>query len=322
MKILAIGVVLLLALGYGGAKFYLYYNTSKGMKSAVLAVSPVMDLKYGGISSSFGGELTIDDLRIKIKGFEDDILIKRFGLKTPSILTLLELGKLASGDSANRGKMPEHFGIFAEEIRVPIHADYYKKLFAETLKAARARDHQEPGVECVGKYGIFSPRALKAMNYEEQVVSVSMIVRQADSEFVIDMDTSAEQMFDTKISVALGGHLMSELSRGRAYRPKLSKLRIEHTDKSLIGRVKKYCAELGLTPQQTLDSHLDALRHFGKQNGIEFDEYVTRPYREYLAGSPNLVITASPRRLIDFKEISHYNPRDVPALLNLEAVAQ
>ena len=61
MKNLAIAVVVLLGLAYGSAKFYLYYKTSQGMEAAVLALAPIMEVQYGGISSSFSGKLKIDE---------------------------------------------------------------------------------------------------------------------------------------------------------------------------------------------------------------------------------------------------------------------
>ena len=135
------------------------------------------------------------------------------------------------------------------------------------------------------------------------------------------MDIGMQDMFDMQVSLTLGGDMLTELSKGERYRPQLSNLRIEHTDRSLLQRIRQHCAELGLTPEQTLAAHLDALDYFGKKNRIAFDTQLVGPYREFIAGKPKLVITARPRRLIDFGEISIYNPKDVPALLNLEAQA-
>ncbi len=58
-----------------------------------------------------------------------------------------------------------------------------------------------------------------------------------------------------------------------------------------------------------------------KKNGIEFDKYVTDPYKEYLAGKSKIIVTAKPRKPIDLARIKKYRPIDVPTLLNLEAGA-
>lgn len=318
MKILAITAAAVLLLVYGGAKFYLHHKTERGMEQAVQQLAPIMEVKYGGVSSSMTGELTIDNLSIRINGFRDAIRIKSLGLDTPSMLSFFEIGKLARQEG---GELPEYFGVFAEEVVIDSQADYYKKLYWEYKKAIDRPDFDAPGAKCIGKYGIYSPKTLTAMGYDAQVVSYAITLRQGESEFYIDMDIGMRDMFDMKISLALGGDMMTELSRGKRYRPQLSNLRIEHTDRSLLQRIKKHCAELGLTPEQTLAAHLDALDYFGKKNRIAFDKQLVDPYREFLAGKPKLVITARPRRLIDFAEIPMYNPKDVPALLNLETAA-
>ena len=59
MKYFIIGIILLIGLGYGGAKFFLYYKVTEGMDSATAAVAPYMELSYDGVSSTMTGELTI-----------------------------------------------------------------------------------------------------------------------------------------------------------------------------------------------------------------------------------------------------------------------
>ena len=56
-------------------------------------------------------------------------------------------------------------------------------------------------------------------------------------------------------------------------------------------------------------------------NGIEFDEYVLDPYKEFIGGKSTLVVTAKPNEPITISQIDLYKPSDVPALLNLEATA-
>ena len=321
MRLIAITLAVVAVLGYAGAKFYLYSKTKKGMEDAVLQLSPIMDLRYGGISSTFTGELTIDDVRITIKGFEDEIKIDSLGIDTPSMLAIFELGKLARRDPSDPGELPEYFGVFAEGLHVESESDYYGRLYREVKKAVNRDDFDEPGAQCIGKYGLFSPRALSAMGYETQVLNYAITLRQTESEFVIDMDFESAEMFGMKLSMAIDGDMRKELSKGQRFRPRLKNLRVENTDRSIIGRTKKYCAKLGLTPEQTLASYMDALDYFGKKNRIALDKQLVDPYCEYINGKPTLLVTAQPRQPINFKEITMYNPKDVPAVLNLEAQA-
>lgn len=318
MRLILIGAVLLVGLGYGGAKGYLYYKTSQGIESAVLMMSPHVDLKYKGISSTISGELTLDNVSMRLAGYRDEISIGRLGIKTPNFLALLSLSELSSGSSG--GKAPEYFGLIAEEIKIAADADYYRDFYETSIAAIAPTDLGQGGVQCVGKYG-YSPRTLKALGYNSLTTSISMIFRQVDNNYITEMGIDIVDMVDFDMTVSMAGNLMSGIARGTNYRPKLSELNMKITDRSLNSRVEKYCTKLGLTPEQILRAHLNALQYMGKAQGIVFDKYVIDPYKQYLAGKPTLIVTAKPREPLDLERISRYKPSDVPALLNLEAAA-
>ncbi len=79
------------ACAYLGSKWYLHNEVSQGMDTAVLMMSPYANVEYEGVASTLTGELTIEGIRIRIDGFNDDLYIDRFGIDTPSFLSLIEL---------------------------------------------------------------------------------------------------------------------------------------------------------------------------------------------------------------------------------------
>jgi hypothetical protein len=186
------------------------------------------------------------------------------------------------------------------------------------LEQAGVKDANDAAAKCTGKYG-FSPEALKGLGYEEQVLSMSMIFRQQENSYAVDMEVDIEDMWEMEATMTLAGDMTTELMKGSAYRPKLSDIRIEFKDQSLIRRVNKYCDRLGLTAEQIREAQMDKLAYMGKTNGIVFDEYMTGPYQEFLDGNSTLTITAKPNEPINMTHIDLYKPEDVPALLNLEA---
>jgi hypothetical protein len=325
MKGLLIGLVLVAGLAYGGAKAYLHYHVSDSVdavfKGMNMAMQDTAEIEYGGISSTLTGELTIDDVKFQLKGFSDNIVIGRLGLNTPHFLALLNLSSLSAGSEPAFGGPPEYIGIFAEDIKVSAAADYYRDIYTKGIEQLAPADIRQRGVQCVGKYG-FSPRTLAALGYDELIMSTSVTLRQADTHFITEMDFGVVDMVDVDIEASIAGDLMSGAAMGASYQPRLRSLQIEITDQSLNKRVEKYCTELGLTPEQILRAHLNALQYFGKKNGIEFDKYVIDPYKEYLAGKSRFIVTAKPRKPLDLARIKKYKPIDVPALLNLEAAAR
>ena len=276
MKIFLTGLVLLVGLGYGGAKGYIYYQVSDSVDSVIPMMAPYADIQCGGISSTLTGELTIDDVRLQIRGYRDAIEIGRLGINTPSFLDLLKLSKLSPG--AAGGGPPEYFGLIAENIRISASADYYRDYYAETIKVLEPGDIRQGGVQCMGKYG-YSPRALKALGYQELVLSMSMIVQQADAHFLAEIDFDIVDMIDIEMDVSMVGELMEGAAMGSAYQPMLRSLQVKLTDNSLNQRVVKCCSELGLTSAQILRAHINALQYAGGTVGIKFDKHVIDSYK-------------------------------------------
>ncbi|MGB5624988.1 MAG: hypothetical protein WBM61_04595 [Woeseiaceae bacterium] len=320
MKNLIIGVIILGAVGYGGSKLLLHHKVESSVDTAVMAISPFVNVQYDGVSSTMGGELTIDGIEAKITDFNDTITIDRLGIDTPSYFSLLGLAEIADNLGNPDDVIPEYFGFIAEGVRVRVDADYFKKLHAELQKVTQAADADEPAAVCTGKYG-FSPAALEELGYVEQVVSVSAHFRREPSSYSVSVKSSVEDMWVIDAELTLSGNMVAELSQGPRARPKLSAMRIEYIDQSLNARVAEYCARLGLSNEQIIAAQLDKLSHVGKEYGIEFDEYVIDPYTEFVGGKSRLVITAKPAEPISVSQIGLYKPSDVPALLDLAAEA-
>lgn len=320
MKNLIISGVLLLVVAYFGAKWHLHGKVRDSVDSAVAMARPFADISYEGISSTLGGELTVDGVRARIGGFRDELYIERIGIDTPSFLSLLGLADLAKKAGSPGDVLPEHFGFLAEGVHMPVGADYFRTLYEKQLEAFGGKDSDDAAAECVGKYG-FSPATLAALGYEEQVFSMWTTFRQDNSRYRLEIRSTALDMWDFDIEMTLVGDMVSELAKGAAYRPRMSALRIEYTDRSLKQRVSDYCGRRGLTDDEIVAAQLDAFRHIGATNGIEFDEYVLGPYLEFLDGKSSLVFTASPAEPVTLSQIGLYKPSDVPALLDLSASA-
>ena len=318
MKNFLVWAILVGGIAYGGAKLYLHKKVSEAMDMAVLMMSPYADVEYDGVGSTLSGELTVDGVRIRVDGFRDDLYIDRIGINTPSFFSLLELSDLASMRS---GGMPDYIGFLVEGLRIPANADYYQELYDFSLEARGVADTSNAAIECTGRYG-FSPKALTALGYEDQVMSMSMTVYDDESRYSFDMTINMEDKWDMDASIALAGNLMTEVAKGPMYRPKLRDMRLEFTDRSLNQRVTKYCGQRGLSAAETLKAQIDSFKYVGESNGIVFDEYLLDPYREFLLGKSTLVVTAKPNEPIAFSQIHLYKPSDVPALLNLAATAR
>lgn len=320
MKNLIIWAVILGVVGYGGSKFLLHHKVEKGVDTAVLIMSPFVNVEYDGVSSTMTGELTIDGIRAQINGFKDEIYIERLGIDTPSYFSLLNLSDAAENVRSPDDLVPEYFGFIAEGVHMSVNADYFRKLHNELMKQVQAADTEDPAAMCTGKYG-FSPEVLSRLGYSEQVVSVSAHFRKGESNYSVALSSTVEDMWHVDAELTLAGDMVSEMAKGPRYRPRMSSMRVEYVDQSLNARVADYCGRLGLSEEQVLTAQVDKLQHFGKENGIEFDEYVIDPFTEFLKGKSTLVVTADPTEPVSISQIGLYKPSDVPALLDLSAEA-
>ncbi len=318
MKNFIIWAILIGALGYGGAKFYLHSEVTDAMDMVVLMASPYANVEYDGVGSTLSGELTVDGVKIRVDGYADDLTIDRIGIDTPSFLSLIALSDLSSkGPDA----MPEQIGFLIEGLRIPANADYYDDLYEFSLAARDAENPDSAAAECTGKYG-FSPAALSALGYDDQVMSMYMSISDEETRFSFDMQISMEDMWDMDANVSLAGNMVAELMKGPASQPRLRSMNIEFTDRSLNERMTKYCKQRGLSAAETIRAQIDSFEFVGETYGIEFDQYMIDPFKEFVLGKSTLVITAHPSSPVAFSQIDLYKPSDVPALLNLAAIAR
>jgi hypothetical protein len=321
MKNLVIAVIVIGGLAYGGAKFYLHHKVSESMDAVVIQLAPYADITYEGVSSSMSGELTVDGINARISGFNDVLRIDKMGIDTAHFLALLELGNIVNKGRSSDRDLPEQFGFIVDGMHMPADADYYKRLHDFGVEAFGATDGKEPAAQCVGKYG-FSPKALADLGYTEQNTSVAMYMRQDGANMGMDMAIGIEEMWDVDIELELVGDMKSQVSTGRSLRPTLSRMSVTVTDRSINQRTRDYCRQLGLSEEETLQAHMDALGFFGENHGIVFDDLILDPYKEFLGGKSTFLVTAQPNNPVNLSQISLYKPSDVPALLNLEAVAR
>jgi hypothetical protein len=318
MKNFFVWIILIAIVGYGGAKLYMHNEVGDAVDMVVLQMAPFADVEYDGVASTLSGELTVEGVRVRVNGYTDYLTIDRIGIDTPSFLSLLSLNDLSSqGPDA----MPEYIGFLIEGLRIPSDADYFRDLYEFSLASRAGAVELDAADECTGKYG-FSPAALSALGYTNQDMDMYMVLRDEDTRYSVDMDMSMADMWDVDASIEMDGNMIAEMSKGLMYQPRLRSLHIEYTDRSLNDRVSRYCQAQGLSEADVMRAQVESFKFVGASSGIEFDQYIIDPYKEFLLGKPTLVVTAKPTEPVAISQIDLYAPSDVPALLNLAAVAR
>ena len=321
MRNLIIGALIAAAVSFAFTKWKLHRDVEKGVDMAVLMMTPYAVVQYDGVSSTLTGELTINGIRGRVKGFQDEFFIDRLGIETPSFLSLMKLGDIKSIVTDTDDYVPEYFGLIVEGLRMPAEADYGEKLYRDNLAELGVTDAEDPAVKCTGRYS-YSGQALKAMGYSEYDIDLRARFRQLGNSYAVEVETRSKDMWQAVASLTLTGNMVNEFAKGTRYRPRMDAMEIEYTDLSMRDRTVAYCKRLGLDDDEVRAAQLETFHFFGRQNGIEFDEYVAEPYEQFLNGKSTLVVTASPSDPITISQIALYKPSDVPALLRLSAEAR
>ncbi len=153
-------------------------------------------------------------------------------------------------------------------------------------------------------------------------MSMSMRFRDLGNRYSIEVEAENAGVISINGELILAGDMVSELSKGPRYRPRLDELRVEYIDHSHNERVVEYCQSLGLSDEEIFAAQMDTFKFMGAEMGIEFDEYVLEPLEEFLHGGSALIFTADPNEPITISQIDLYKPSDVPALLQLSAEAR
>ena len=99
-------------------------DVSEGVDMAVMMMSPYAVVTYDGVSVTLTGEVTVDGVQVRVKGFTDDFYIDAIGIDTPSFLSLMKLSDPQSIALSGGDGLPKYFGVIVEGFRMPVDADY------------------------------------------------------------------------------------------------------------------------------------------------------------------------------------------------------
>jgi hypothetical protein len=176
-----------------------------------------------------------------------------------------------------------------------------------------------PADRCAGTNGL-SPVSLKRLGYYELVVDFNLSFRRQADQLVMDIGAHVEDAYEFDLTATFAG-MTDPTALARGVKPLLVSGRLDYIDRSLNGRIVKYCAEQQVTQQEVIAVQLRELETMARESGMELDAMIIGPYTDFLLGKQRFTIMAEPPRPIDLSRISLYKPSDVPNLLNLTAEA-
>lgn len=309
MRNLLVTAVVLAVGGYFGAKFYVQHKAAQDLDALLAQARPFVDIRYGQVVATIGGELRVEDVAIEMPQFDDELTIDSVGLLTPGFLFLL-------GFDRRQLELPEYLGVELTGLRARADADFLRTL--EDL-----RDKQAVGVEmtaadrCAGTYGM-TPAMLQQLGYHELVADFNASFRTVEGRLVMALGAAIEDMYELDAEVTLEG-VTDPTAMARGARPLLVGARLDYFDRSLNERIVKHCADQQVTRDDVIAAQVREIQAAAREVGMELDELLIEPYTDFLLGKQRFTLTSAPPRPVDLTRVSLYKPSDVPNLLNLMA---
>src|SRR6218665_2762026 len=87
-------------------KLSLWLSVRSIMDDAIARLSPIMDISYGGITSSFDGRVGLEKLVIRVPALGDSVRVEHAQLKFNGLGDLLRFK-----ERLNEGKFPEQLAV-------------------------------------------------------------------------------------------------------------------------------------------------------------------------------------------------------------------
>ncbi|MEO0574509.1 MAG: hypothetical protein AAF004_03535 [Pseudomonadota bacterium] len=316
IKKFAAAFVVLFVFGYFALKYYVSYSVAKGVDNVIESLAGVATIRYGSVSSTMAGRLTIDDLTVIPQGLNDPITIDGVGIKLPNFFELMKLKDMTARSLATDG-FPETFEVFINDARLNPDADYYAESMNPPIGVDIPVREDDPIGHCLLQYG-FTPAVMAELGYDTVVLSMSYGFRQLADSFMLNFNYDLQDMVRMNIDMELQGRSKS-IMQSANYRPMLVGATVEGNDLSLGSAMTRRCEDLGVTREDAWKAWLESTIAGLVAVGFVPDERLTEQLTTMATSQHgNFRVIADPSTPLDFNRMQYYKPEDMPALFGVE----
>lgn len=307
-----LGWTLLLAfVAFGAAIGWQHYKIRVVMEQLVAAASPYAAVSYSSVDSNFKGDIGVSGVRIKPNGSADVISVDSLMFHTPGLGFLLGLD-----DKNLMATMPSRMGVSVTGLTADIDNKWLKALEEDI-------EDNNPYLKELPDLGCGRTRRLTSTEY------VLMGYQKWNVDFDATMEHAAEKA-ETSMSVTLHYRDMFNLDMngtfvGGGFRspPQVKNLRVLYKDRSMTRRLADYCAKYeNVALEAHIAGRIAMLQAMVKPMHMELTPDITAAYAQFLRTPNEFLVTMDPLSPVDVRTFTAYKESDVPALLNMSAIAR
>lgn len=290
-------------------KVSLYLSVRAIMNDARDRLEPMLDITYGGITSSFDGRVGLDKVIIRIPAVGDKLEVVHAELKFKGLSELLRFKERLA-----ENKLPEQMTVSLEGLSIDVFGPLAQVLYQEP--------QQDDVLTALSKVACGDVQNIGA----NQLLDMGYRTLETDAEFsylyeppaqklTFNLNSDTRDMGATRVALSLAN--VSEKPEDlRSNPPRVRRLSFELSDNHYQRKVQAYCAaKMGLDVEayrQVAVAKLDkALRH----QRVALSQPVLDAYARYLADPQSLRIELEPSEGMVWDGLQFFDSKDAVAML-------
>ncbi|HSC84107.1 MAG TPA: hypothetical protein VLC30_10870 [Pseudomonas sp.] len=290
-------------------KVSLWLSVRAIMNDAVQQLSPIMQISYRGITSSFDGRVGVEGIKVQVPALADEFRIEQAELKFKSLMDLLSFK-----ERLGEGKFPEQMAVNIKGLALEVHGP-----FMAMLKAPTAENNLQSALATVacGSVSSIGVDQLLEMGYRtlETDAQFTYLFQPGAQTLTFNLTADTRNMGEYRVSLSLAN--MSEKPGDlRVNPPRVSMLTVELNDNQYQRKVNSYCA--GKTGQeeevylQTALNHLDSSL---RSQRIALDPKLLAALGGYFKDPQALRVELRPTEGMAWDGLQFFDAKDVIAML-------
>jgi hypothetical protein len=307
-KIIKWGLLAILAIGLL-IKVSLWLSVRAVMDDAIEQLSPIMQISYGSITSSFDGRVGLKNVEIRVPALDDRVRVANAELKFHGLGELLRFKERLA-----EGKFPEQMAINLKGLALDVHGPLMVQLYDQPAERSVFTAMSE--VAC-GKISSIGTYELLDMGYRTLQTDAELSYQFQPGAQILNfkLSTDTQDMLEMRIGMTLAN--MSEKPGDLIVNPpRLSLVTIEMDDNQYQRKVQDYCAgKLGQDREHYLQTAREKLDQVLRSQRIVLDPSVLAAYAGYMKDPQSLRLELNPTEGMEWEGLEFYAANDVLAML-------
>lgn len=307
-KLIKWGVLAVLAIAVL-IKLSLWLSVRSVMDDAARQLSPIMDIRYGGITSSFDGRVGLSDVVIRVPAMGDSLQVDHAELKFEGLGELLRFKERLA-----EGKFPEQMAVNLEGLSLNVHGPFMRQLYS--APAERSLFTAMGEVAC-GKIRTIGADELLDMGYRtfETDGQFSYWFQPGAKTLSFSLTSDTRDMGELRVALSVM-NMPDNPGDLRVNPPRVQRVSVEINDNQYQRKVQDYCAaKLGLEREAYLKVAVEQFEKVLRSQRIALDKPLVDAYADYLEDPQTLRVELEPTEGMAWGGLQFFDPKDVLAML-------